>query len=162
MVKDVIVVVISMLILLQFGVVSLSPSTLALGSVLLVSIVSLVGSWSLFVQRDIGKGAILLFVSFSTGALLGDVFLHLVPEMAERMILELKDKMGRIESETALRGVPSEAPVERIKEDALSALVNLGYKGAAVKEIVERILKGTVPAPSLDQLLKQALRVLAG
>jgi Holliday junction DNA helicase RuvA len=83
-------------------------------------------------------------------------------KMAERMILELKDKMGRIEAETALCGAPASVPDERVKEDALSALVNLGYKGAAVKEIVERILKEATPLPSLDQLLKQALRALAG
>ncbi|MBU2055004.1 MAG: Holliday junction branch migration protein RuvA, partial [Proteobacteria bacterium] len=53
-------------------------------------------------------------------------------------------------------------PGEQVKEDALSALVNLGYKGSAVKDAVDRIVREAPEPPSLDRLLKQALRVLAG
>ncbi len=49
-----------------------------------------------------------------------------------------------------------------MKDDALSALVNLGYKGSAVKEAVDRIIREAQEPLSLDRLLKQALRVLAG
>jgi len=81
---------------------------------------------------------------------------------AERMILELKDRAEKI----GLPKVPVAAsPVggaEQVKEDALSALVNLGYKGTAAKELVERILRDAPTPLSLDKLLKQALRHLAG
>ena len=84
-------------------------------------------------------------------------------KMAERMILELKDRVEKFGApEVSVTAPPSAGGTEQIKEDALSALVNLGYKGAAVKDVVERIL---VDAPSplrLDKLLKQALRHLAG
>ncbi len=39
---------------------------------------------------------------------------------------------------------------EQVKDDALSALVNLGYKGSAVKEVVERIMReAPEPLPSI-------------
>ena len=81
---------------------------------------------------------------------------------AERMILELKDKAAKIGRETSLGETGTVRTGGQVKDDALSALVNLGYKGSAVKEVVERIIRETQEPPSLDRLLKQALRVLAG
>ncbi len=54
-----------------------------IASVLLVSLVSILGIFTLFMKvRSLNK--ILLFlVSFATGALLGDAFIHLIPETAE-------------------------------------------------------------------------------
>jgi Holliday junction DNA helicase RuvA len=81
---------------------------------------------------------------------------------AERMILELKDKMAKIGRETLPGGTDTFKASGQVKDDALSALVNLGYKGSAVKEVVDRIIREAQEPPSLDRLLKQALRVLAG
>ena len=55
----------------------------SLGSVLVVSLTSLVGVATLAVNGDRWKQWLLYLVSFSAGALLGDVFLHLLPELAE-------------------------------------------------------------------------------
>lgn len=52
----------------------------ALGSVLLVSLVSLVGVVFLSIGLELGKSRLLYLVSFSVGGLLGGAFLHLVPE----------------------------------------------------------------------------------
>jgi holliday junction DNA helicase RuvA len=81
---------------------------------------------------------------------------------AERMILELKDKAARLGWESVAKGTVAVKTGDHVKDDALSALVNLGYKGSSVKEVVDRIMRETTSIPSLDQLLKQALRVLAG
>ncbi len=54
-----------------------------LGSVVLVSALSLVGAAFLFLGEKTLRGILLYLVSFSSGALLGDVFIHMVPEMAE-------------------------------------------------------------------------------
>jgi len=81
---------------------------------------------------------------------------------AERMILELKDKVAKIGRETLPGGTETLRAGGQVKDDALSALVNLGYKGSAVKEVVDRIIREAQETPSLDRLLKQALRVLAG
>ncbi|MBU2234635.1 MAG: Holliday junction branch migration protein RuvA [Pseudomonadota bacterium] len=81
---------------------------------------------------------------------------------AERMILELKDKAAKLVRDDVTVCTVAVKTGDQVKEDALSALVNLGYKGSAVKDVVERIMKEAPETPSLDQLLKQALRTLAG
>jgi Holliday junction DNA helicase RuvA len=81
---------------------------------------------------------------------------------AERVILELKDKMAKLGGESMPAGIVEANKDDRVEDDALSALVNLGYKGSAVKDVVDRIIREAVEVPSLDQLLKQALRILAG
>ena len=53
------------------------------GSVLVVSAVSLIGVIALGMQEQRLRSVLLYLVSFSAGALLGDVFIHLLPEMAE-------------------------------------------------------------------------------
>lgn len=52
-------------------------------AVLIVSAVSLVGIVTLSLNHDRLKSILYYLVSFSAGALLGDVFIHVIPEMAE-------------------------------------------------------------------------------
>jgi zinc and cadmium transporter len=57
----------------------------AIASVLIVSLVSLVGVFAVSLdQRKLKKG-LLLLVAFSAGALVGDAFLHLLPEAVEEL-----------------------------------------------------------------------------
>ena len=81
---------------------------------------------------------------------------------AERMILELKDKAGHLSREVAPAGDAVIRTSEEAKEDALSALVNLGYKGSSVRDAVELAMKDASEPLSLDDILKKALRFLAG
>jgi zinc and cadmium transporter len=53
------------------------------GSVLLVSLVSLVGVLTLSIDEKRLRKTLLFLVSFAAGALLGDAFLHLLPESVE-------------------------------------------------------------------------------
>jgi len=81
---------------------------------------------------------------------------------AERMILEMKDKAARFGRETVQPGTVAVKTGDQVKDDALSALVNLGYKGSTVKEVIDRIMREAKDIPSLDRLLKQALQAMAG
>jgi zinc and cadmium transporter len=49
-------------------------------SVLIVSLISLVGVFTLSIREDQLKRILLVLVSFAAGALLGDAFIHLLPE----------------------------------------------------------------------------------
>jgi holliday junction DNA helicase RuvA len=81
-------------------------------------------------------------------------------KIAERLILELKDKMVKlIDAEKGDIGAVSE--FEGLQKDALSALINLGYKHQTAKEALDAIC-GQASEFSLDMLLKQALKLLAG
>jgi len=82
-------------------------------------------------------------------------------KMAERMILELKEKVTKLEQEGEEIGIATAKTDLQIQEDAVSALINLGYRVPAAKDAIERVLTAE-PDVSLDRLLKESLRVLAG
>ena len=52
----------------------------AFSSVIIVSLVSLIGIFSLSLREEIVRKYISLFISLAVGALLGDAFIHLIPE----------------------------------------------------------------------------------
>ena len=52
-------------------------------SVLLISLISLIGIFFLSINLKKIKNMIILLISFAAGALLGDAFIHLIPELAE-------------------------------------------------------------------------------
>ncbi len=52
-------------------------------SVAIVSLISLIGALTLYFRADFLKKILLFLISFSAGTLLGDVFLHLLPEAME-------------------------------------------------------------------------------
>lgn len=58
----------------------LNVPLLTIGSVVLVSLISLAGVFTLFWREEELKPFLFVLVSFSTGALFGDVFIHLFPE----------------------------------------------------------------------------------
>ena len=52
----------------------------SLASVIIVSLISLIGVVTLAVRAEVLKKWLLYLVSFSAGALFGDAFIHLFPE----------------------------------------------------------------------------------
>lgn len=58
----------------------------AFGSVLIVSLVSLIGVFTLSLKEEFLKKYIFIFISLAVGALLGDAFIHLIPEALESEI----------------------------------------------------------------------------
>jgi len=84
-------------------------------------------------------------------------------KMGERLIVELRDKIARLDAALpAGAGEPRVVSLEFLKEDALSALTNLGYKPAAARGAVDAVIAAAAEPPSLDVLLKDALKRLAG
>jgi Holliday junction DNA helicase RuvA len=78
---------------------------------------------------------------------------------SERMVLELKDRLPRAHLAAESAGdVTPDAPV--LRDDLLSALVNLGYHRPLAEKAVDAALKA-VPDGSFELTLKQALRELA-
>jgi Holliday junction DNA helicase RuvA len=78
---------------------------------------------------------------------------------SERIVLELKDRLPRAAVVAAAAGeLPPETPV--VRDDVLSALVNLGYHRPLAEQAVAAALKAA-PDASFERTLKQALRELA-
>ena len=55
----------------------------SIASVIIVSLISVVGILALAIKEKLLKDILIYFVSFSAGALFGDVFIHLLPETIE-------------------------------------------------------------------------------
>lgn len=66
-----------------------TTSVYAIISVMGVSLISFVGLFALSFRSDFGKKTLRFLISFSIGALLGDVFIHLIPELAEEGLFDL-------------------------------------------------------------------------
>lgn len=83
-------------------------------------------------------------------------------KMAERIILELKDKVIKFAAQSAKTGARLDSAYEDLRDDALSALVNLGYKNQDAKDALDRVCRDRPVDLTLDMLLKDALKLLAG
>jgi Holliday junction DNA helicase RuvA len=80
---------------------------------------------------------------------------------AGRIALELKDKVARLHP-TADRPLPGgDGPADPLYEDALSALVNLGYRAPDVKDVLKRLPKGADQTDNLKDVIREALKHLA-
>ncbi|MBI3050552.1 MAG: Holliday junction branch migration protein RuvA [Acidobacteria bacterium] len=78
---------------------------------------------------------------------------------AERIVLELKDRLAHLDVAAGV-AEPAGAPAgERLRDDLLSALLNLGYHRPIAEKAVDATLK-TTGAPTFEQALKAALREL--
>jgi Holliday junction DNA helicase RuvA len=84
-------------------------------------------------------------------------------KMAERLILELKEKViKKMMVEEMPAADDQHQAGEIIIEDALSALVNLGYKSNLAKDALDNALRASEEELGMDQLLKKTLKILAG
>jgi len=76
---------------------------------------------------------------------------------SERLVLELKDCLPKVPAAVATAGVVVESS---LRDDVLSALINLGYHRPLAERAVDRAVV-TVPNEGFEHTLKQALRELA-
>jgi holliday junction DNA helicase RuvA len=76
---------------------------------------------------------------------------------AERIVMELRDKVALLEG--AAGPTPTGGGIE---EETVSALVNLGYVRTQAERAVRSALDGMRDRPTLEALVREALRVVAG
>jgi len=77
---------------------------------------------------------------------------------AERLILELKDKVGKLDLSSLPATDAREIPADNVADDVISALLNLGYKEPHVRKALAGLDAGG--GVSVEGLLKQALKTL--
>jgi len=83
---------------------------------------------------------------------------------AERLVIELRDKLGDLSAganvSAAAAAAAGSAGTGDTFDDAVSALVNLGYqRNAAEKALTQALKEGT--EPSVQKLLRRGLQILA-
>jgi holliday junction DNA helicase RuvA len=86
-------------------------------------------------------------------------------KVAERVVRELRDKVGPLTLATSHHAVPAAQPengaASSILDDAVSALINLGYKPAEAKRAVDAV-GISESGGSLETLLRKSLAVILG
>jgi Holliday junction DNA helicase RuvA len=78
---------------------------------------------------------------------------------AERIVLELKDRLAHMAAAPAGTATADVATGDRLRDDLLSALQNLGYHRALAEKAVDATL-ARAGTPTLEQALRGALREL--
>lgn len=126
---------------------------------LLTSVSGIGPRLSLNILSGIGPEELLKAVSSGDGARL-----QAVPgigrKTADRIALELKDKAGRIlQAEMTQEGLPPAKLEKQALDDALSALVNLGYAPKAARSALEKTAARLGEA-DLETLIREALKTV--
>lgn len=80
------------------------------------------------------------------------------PKTAKRIILDLKDKMVKESGESPLAVLPQG---NTIRDEALSALVALGFARIQVQKVLNKVLKENPSMNSVENLIKLALKQLS-
>lgn len=75
---------------------------------------------------------------------------------AQRIIVDLQDKVGKL---NITEGEKTPSVYNTLKEEALSALMVLGFSRASIEKILDKLLK-QMENPNVEQLIKEALRLL--
>lgn len=83
------------------------------------------------------------------------------PKLAERIVRELKDKVGVAPAGSAVAAGSVSAPVGGASADAVSALANLGFKPVEASAAVAAAEAELGPDATLDALVRLALRKAA-
>jgi Holliday junction DNA helicase RuvA len=88
------------------------------------------------------------------------------PKTAQRIIVDLKDKVLKVDLDSQEQGAKSEEglllPSEvnnEVKQEAVSELTMLGFAAAASGKVVDKILTAQ-PDASVEMVIKQALKML--
>jgi Holliday junction DNA helicase RuvA len=90
------------------------------------------------------------------------------PKLASRIANELKDKVGELRlgagmaaATPAGKGVPADAAGSSAAADAISALVNLGYKRVEAFSAVTSVVARVGPDAAVGELIRQGLKELS-
>lgn len=85
------------------------------------------------------------------------------PKLATRVISELKDKVGGLALARAVAASPAEGQNGdgRTANDAISALVNLGYQRAEAFGAVAQVTRRLGPEATVEALIRDGLKELA-
>lgn len=75
---------------------------------------------------------------------------------AQRIIVDLKDKLGK----PGIAREFLESPHNTKKDEALSALIMLGFNKNLAEKALERIVKSGSAVTSVEELIKSALKIL--
>lgn len=77
---------------------------------------------------------------------------------AERMVVELKDRMAALDDLGSAAPVAGGADLSEARADALAALVSLGFSRAAAEKALRKAIKKNEGMTSAEDMIRMALR----
>ena len=80
---------------------------------------------------------------------------------AERIMVEMRDKLPALAADRDIALSVKSAADETVMNDAISALVNLGYKKGVARKAIDEAIERLEGELNLESLLKESLRALA-
>lgn len=130
--------------------------------VLLMTVSGIGGNTARMIMSAYTAGEIRQIIATGNARALAQVK-GLGPKTAQRIIVDLKDKVLKVD----LGNDPTELPLDvdfgsadsEIKTEAVSALTMLGFAALASGKVVDKILK-TTPSASVEEVIRQALKML--
>jgi Holliday junction DNA helicase RuvA len=81
------------------------------------------------------------------------------PRLAVRLLTELRDKVGTMPSSSGF--TPQATRPATVSDDALSALINLGYRRPEAQAAISRAVERLGDDAAIDTVIRESLRELA-
>lgn len=81
------------------------------------------------------------------------------PKTAQRILIDLHDKI--IKEGIPDTGIASTNPAQRLKSEAISALLALGFAKPSIDQVFKELAEWNDPEKSLEDVIKAALKKLA-
>ncbi|MCL4126767.1 UNVERIFIED_CONTAM: hypothetical protein GTU68_051114 [Idotea baltica] len=79
------------------------------------------------------------------------------PKTAKRVILDLKDKVSKLDNEN----VPDLVPQNGLREEAISALMSLGFNKQQIVKKIDIVMGNTPAISKVEILIKEVLKQLS-
>ena len=80
----------------------------------------------------------------------------MVKKTAERLVLELRDKVSKVDISTNINALPGNS----MQQDALNALIALGITRAQGEASIKKITVSDPGIHNLEELIKKALKAI--
>lgn len=122
---------------------------------LLVSVSGVGGTSALLMLSSLSAAEIQTAIATANVALIKSVK-GIGEKTAQRVIVDLKDKMGKGDLSTEIFASANNT----LKEEALSALVMLGFNKSAADKVLEKIIRTEGTGQTVEQLIKSSLKNL--
>lgn len=136
----------------------------SLASVAAVSLISLIGIFTLSLRREKLKNILLFLVSFSVGGLIGDAFIHLLPEAFEKLgmnpatsLLIIAGMLIFFVLEKIIRWRHCHAP---ISDEHMHPMVALNLIGDGVHNLIDGMIIGASFSVSIPIGITTTLAVI--
>lgn len=123
---------------------------------MLISVPGIGGASARMIQSAFSPQELQAIISSGNDVLLKKVK-GIGAKTAQRIIVDLKDKIGQSQTDDTLPGISAAVSSGRVADEAISAMTALGFVQAASQKVVTAILKES-PDMAVEAVIREALK----